>query len=572
MNGNLKYEISFDYFKKCLVATDELKIIADFSAKTGKWTERDEYKMLGNAEQRIRKSLIVSLPIWIVGDIMLQDKTLKRERIEEALGKLFIFPLTIVSATMGYGKTTAVRSFLNAQKARMIWVSVLGSDGDENVLWNKLSAEIVRIEPRIGKKLNRLGFPLDAMQLDMVIGLLREIESKEPNVLVIDDYHIIEQNDRVRNLVELIALEEIPNLHIVLISRTRPKFNHINLTSKGLCNYLDTNMLSFTLQETTDYFELMKVTASVEEIQRIQNFTKGWISAIYLLLLGAKQGFPLTEVSNINQLVADNFYHALSPDTKQILLYLSIFENFTLDQAVEILDNPNASPVIEFLQGQNAFVSYDPYTGVYTMHHVLTNFLQLKLRSEKTDLSPIYHRAGKWYLEHEDIYSAFDFYDRAGRIEELLEQINKIEKIDIDNIGIEMLQKIHAGLPGKLVLLLPYPLLQFSLRFIVSGQEELIAEGRAILGTIYEHYSKTTDTPRNLCNKILGEIEILNIFLSFNDTVQMVEHAKKAEALMAGSVSRVVFSYNEFTFGLPHFLYTYYRKAGELKQVTVVVK
>ena len=35
---------------------------------------------------------------------MQQEKTLKRERIDEALGKLFIFPLTIVSATMGYGK------------------------------------------------------------------------------------------------------------------------------------------------------------------------------------------------------------------------------------------------------------------------------------------------------------------------------------------------------------------------------------------------------------------------------------------------------------------------------------
>lgn len=39
------------------MATDGLKIMADYSAKTGKFTERSEYKMLGTAEQRIRKSL-----------------------------------------------------------------------------------------------------------------------------------------------------------------------------------------------------------------------------------------------------------------------------------------------------------------------------------------------------------------------------------------------------------------------------------------------------------------------------------------------------------------------------------
>jgi len=55
--GWWKYEVSFDYSKKSVVATDELKIMADYDVKTGEFVERDEYKMLGTAEQRIRKSL-----------------------------------------------------------------------------------------------------------------------------------------------------------------------------------------------------------------------------------------------------------------------------------------------------------------------------------------------------------------------------------------------------------------------------------------------------------------------------------------------------------------------------------
>lgn len=57
LQGSPKYTIEFDYIKGKLVATDGLKIMAVRDNKTKNFVELDEYEMLGNAEQRIRKRL-----------------------------------------------------------------------------------------------------------------------------------------------------------------------------------------------------------------------------------------------------------------------------------------------------------------------------------------------------------------------------------------------------------------------------------------------------------------------------------------------------------------------------------
>jgi LuxR family maltose regulon positive regulatory protein len=47
---------------------------------------------------------------------------LKRERINDRLAEIYDYPLTIVEAPMGYGKTTAVRNYLEMKKIKPIWI------------------------------------------------------------------------------------------------------------------------------------------------------------------------------------------------------------------------------------------------------------------------------------------------------------------------------------------------------------------------------------------------------------------------------------------------------------------
>lgn len=497
---------------------------------------------------------------------MKQGVVLKRVRIEKVLDNLFDYPLTIVSATMGYGKTTSVRKYLSGKDVQTAWVSLLGSDGMTSVFWSKMSAAVEALNPEIGSKLRQLGFPLDAKQAYEVINLIWELNHGKETILVIDDYHIIDGNKQVGSLVEQIVQEDIPNLHLVLISRTRPKLNRINLLSKGLCYYIDSDTLSFTLKEIEDYFKLMDCAVKPYDLEKIYHHTKGWISAVYLLMLGVKQGIPVTDISGINSLLEHNLFLSFDGETQEALQKLAVLDNFTMQQAVAVMENSNIPKIIKYLQEMNAFIEYDRLAGVYKLHSVFLDFLRERLSVSSMDVSAICHRAGKWYLEHKEIITAFDYYHRAGKVEELLEYLNGLNDIDIGYMGYELTQKIYTELSHDLCVKYPFPFLQMARNFIISGCYPAVKQGEEIVDIMKKYYSEPHELPEKLRNKILGELEVITIFIVFNDAKKMVEHSRRAYELLDGGVSCVIFWHNKFTFGLPHFLYTYYRETGKLKE------
>jgi len=206
---------------------------------------------------------------------MANNKILKRKRIEYALSNLFEYPLTIVSATMGYGKTTSVKTFLNRRDVNTIWVPVTGTQDLEDFFWTRICAAVRALYPEMGNKLSELGFPFNLQQISKVIKAIHELKTDRETVLVIDDYHLLENNQMIGTLVELIVQEEFHGFHIVLLSRTRPSFDHINLFAKGLCFYIDSKTLSFTLEEIEEYFNFMGRSLTSNELLRIANYTMG---------------------------------------------------------------------------------------------------------------------------------------------------------------------------------------------------------------------------------------------------------------------------------------------------------
>jgi len=491
-------------------------------------------------------------------------KILRIERVEKELDNIFDYPLTIISASMGYGKTTAVKFYLEDRGINYAWVSLIGSDGIETVFWNKFIQAIQLLNTHIGIKLNQLEFPKGAVGMQVIIDLIKEIPYGKDIVLVIDDYHIIE-SQKIDKLLELITLENIVHFHIVITTRTRPNFNNINLISKGLCYYISTNTLALSQNEIKEYFNLMNFQIETEKLEKIHNYTNGWVSAIYLILLGLKQGFTINENANINQLVEKNLYCTFDKVMQESLLYLSIFDSFTLEQASYTLKNNRTINILDKLLEQNAFIEFDDYTGIYKLHNVLLDYLRKKLLNSNLDVSEVYYRAGKWYFEHSDNLEASNFYYRSGKIEELLEIMNKPDFHDLSYLGYKLQEKIYSN-NRNLCIKFPFPFLQIARNFILTGKTETVMQGIEIVVTMHDYFIKDIYLPIKIKNRILGELEIINIFIVFNDAQKMVIHAKKAYEFLDGGVSNIVIPQSEFSFGVPHFLYTYYKDSGKLKE------
>ncbi len=122
---------------------------------------------------------------------MKKRRTLKRERVNRALMSIFEYPLTIVEAPMGYGKTTAVREFLTASGVPLIWTSFY-SDGDTtDAFWDRVATEVEvgGLNEIAGKRLKSLGNPSNTSHLKALISLMNDLDYIPDITLVVDDAH-----------------------------------------------------------------------------------------------------------------------------------------------------------------------------------------------------------------------------------------------------------------------------------------------------------------------------------------------------------------------------------------------
>jgi hypothetical protein len=125
-----------------------------------------------------------------------KSKALKRVRVNRALESIFDYPMTIVEAPIGYGKTTAVREFLALKGSPVIWTSYLSEDDTPASFWDRSAAEFGKIDEAAGIKLRSHGVPSDTPQTTMVISIFNEMNYKPNTTLVVDDFRIRCGDDR----------------------------------------------------------------------------------------------------------------------------------------------------------------------------------------------------------------------------------------------------------------------------------------------------------------------------------------------------------------------------------------
>ena len=106
------------------------------------------------------------------------------ERITNAMRQIPDYPLTIVEAPMGYGKTTAVREQLNFYKANVMWQSVY--DNSLSSFWNGFCHLFSGFDEEHSQSLLQLQFPNDSVSLGTALNIIERIELPASSVIVID--------------------------------------------------------------------------------------------------------------------------------------------------------------------------------------------------------------------------------------------------------------------------------------------------------------------------------------------------------------------------------------------------
>ncbi len=99
-----------------------------------------------------------------------RPKMLYRKRINKILEGIFKVPLFVLVSPMGYGKTTAVSSFLHSKENLcLVWFTLSSGENDELWTWWKFCQSLESVEPDLSQKFANYGLPQTAVDIDRIL-------------------------------------------------------------------------------------------------------------------------------------------------------------------------------------------------------------------------------------------------------------------------------------------------------------------------------------------------------------------------------------------------------------------
>ncbi len=205
---------------------------------------------------------------------------LRRSRLHERLDETLQRRLTVVVAGAGFGKTTLVREWADAQNTA--WHTVGANDSSvatfAKSLVNALRLRVPDLPPDLLLTLEGTQGPDadadEAARADAyaaaVCDALRDRQARDL-VLVFDDVEEIDERGASARLISGICRQAPDRLHVVLVSRHPPPFRIERMRGRGEVADLTPSDLAFTREETV---ELLGGDAELAEL--IFEVAHGW--------------------------------------------------------------------------------------------------------------------------------------------------------------------------------------------------------------------------------------------------------------------------------------------------------
>ena len=344
-----------------------------------------------------------------------------RPRLNALLGQSLKFPLTLVSAPAGFGKTTFLSTWgrsLSVSTARLCWLSLDEEDNDPQLFWTGVLSALDRQLPdHFAPLLLQLQSPPCPPLKQLLAVLINQLaESMQHFVLILDDYQVITQ-EQVHTTLSYLVQHLPPQLRIIIATRADPPLPLPMQRARHHILEVRTDQLRCTVEETKAFFhEVIGIHLPDETIQEIRSRTEGWLVGLQLLGLSLPERVdPLTllkEVSGDQRYILDYLTEEVlrrqPQEVQTFLLSTSILEQFTASLCDAVMQQPESQQMLRQLEQANLFVvSLDSRRQWYRYHALFAEALQHQLEQIHPDLVPTLHyRASIWYAQHDQTTEA----------------------------------------------------------------------------------------------------------------------------------------------------------------------
>jgi LuxR family maltose regulon positive regulatory protein len=336
-----------------------------------------------------------------------------RPRLIEQLENGFHRKLTVISAPVGFGKTTMVSEWVRDGGRPVAWLSLDKKDNDLSRFLTYLIAALQRIDDNIGIEIQAVLAKSQSPQFEILLTkLVNEIETfQESSILVIDDYHLIDSKS-VHDALNFLVNYLPPIIHLVVAGRADPPLPISRLRVQGDINEIRTPELRFAKAEVAIFLnDLMGFDLTSKDIDSLEARTEGWIASLQLAALSMhgredRREF-IADFSGSHRYIIDYLVdEVMSRQTTGVQTFLrrtSILERFCVSLCETVVGSIERN-TLESLDRANLFlIPLDDHRKWYRFHHLFADFLNQRLRADEPELIPDLHRRASQWFENEGL-------------------------------------------------------------------------------------------------------------------------------------------------------------------------
>ncbi|MCB0016965.1 MAG: AAA family ATPase, partial [Anaerolineales bacterium] len=360
----------------------------------------------------------------------------------------FSQPLTLLHAPAGFGKTTLVASWLQAEPPAgpapaAAWLSLDEADNDISRFCAYLDGAIRQQAPALGQgwqtALADLALAGSATAGNRAVELLvaafcADLAAvPEPLLLVLDDYHFI-ADEFIHQFVTTLVDNLPATKHLLVLSRSVPPLPRSRWLGRGQLNLVGDLRLS-----TADSVQLLERRLSnpfpTEFLGELAARTEGWAVGLQLAALSLQQvgaGDLTTFLDHfaggnayIRDYLLDEVLERLPAAQRTFLLETSLLERFNLQLVEAVTGRSDCSQLLQALQTANLFlIPLDPAREWFRYHHLWAELLRsrLRARSDQVQQARLLERAARWHQRVGQYDEAIQYALAAGALQDAYEQ------------------------------------------------------------------------------------------------------------------------------------------------------
>jgi len=354
---------------------------------------------------------------------------LERPRLNELLKKAMDYPLIIVCAGSGYGKTRAVHSFFNNYDAIAPWMQISERDNFPLRIWESISEMSLKVSQEYSSSLKEIGFPNTDQAFFKFTDSMKKHIAPHPGKIIgiFDDFHLL-QNPEILSFFERMVSLSPSNMPIMLITRNMPDINLVGMSMRRKVFIIQEDMLRFTEDEIAKYFSQLNLPVTNVDISNIYDDTQGWAFAINLIgrSLAKKQKYERYALEamkkNIFKFIEVEIFQIIPEPLKRFLMSISLLDRLSASLVKTLANDDQLISAMEHL---NAYIRYDYNMDTYMINHMFRDYLRLKQEKTLTDKerTQTYEAAAKWCDENGYHMDAFYYYEKSADYDAITQKV-----------------------------------------------------------------------------------------------------------------------------------------------------